>query len=133
MRSFEGLTFNLPPCPKGNGQLKFCLYLLQKKDACQIGTKVQIRNFGQSKSCNSSQKNTCSPVDTRRCFNIYKTSIRHRRRRIDVLQTLKRRRVSTGLQVTNLCYHYIITQTNACAMLITKEVETVVNRFEINT
>ena len=35
--------------------------------------------------------------------------------------------------VTKLCYYYIITQTNACAMLITKEVETVVNRFEINT
>ena len=36
------------------------------------------------------------PVDTRRRFNVYKTSIRRRRRRIDVLQTLKRRRVSTG-------------------------------------
>ena len=35
-------------------------------------------------------------VDTRRCFNVYKTSIRRQRRRIDVLQTLKQRRVSTG-------------------------------------
>ena len=34
------------------------------------------------------------PVDTRRRFNVYKTSIR---RRVDVLQTLKRRRMSTGL------------------------------------
>ena len=34
------------------------------------------------------------PVDTRRRFNVYKTSIRRRR---DVLQTFKRRRVSTGL------------------------------------
>ena len=39
-----------------------------------------------------------SPVDTRRCFNVYKTLIRHRRHHIDVLQTLKRRRVSAGLQ-----------------------------------
>ena len=37
-----------------------------------------------------------NPVDTRRHFNVYKTSIRRRRRRIDVLQTLKRPRVSTG-------------------------------------
>ena len=36
------------------------------------------------------------PVDTRRHFNVYKTSIRRRRRRIDVLQTLKRPHVSTG-------------------------------------
>ena len=36
-------------------------------------------------------------VDTRLPFNVYKTSIRRRQRRIDVLQTLKRRRVSTGL------------------------------------
>ena len=37
------------------------------------------------------------PVDTRRHFNVYKTSIWRRRRRIDVLYSLKRRRVSTGL------------------------------------
>ena len=37
------------------------------------------------------------PEDTRRRFNVYKTSIRCQRRRIDVLQLLKRRRVSTGL------------------------------------
>ena len=36
------------------------------------------------------------PVDTRHRFNVYKTSKRRRRRRIDVLWTLKRRRVSTG-------------------------------------
>ena len=35
-------------------------------------------------------------VDTRRRFKVYKTSIRRRQRRIDVLQTLKRRCVSTG-------------------------------------
>ena len=37
------------------------------------------------------------PVDTRRRFNVYKTSIRSHRRRIDVLQMLKRRLVSTVL------------------------------------
>ena len=40
------------------------------------------------------------PVDIRRRFNVYKTSIRRQRRqwrRIDVLQTLEQRRVSTGL------------------------------------
>ena len=37
----------------------------------------------------------CNPVDTRRNFNVYKTSIRHQRRCIDVLKMLKRRRVST--------------------------------------
>ena len=36
------------------------------------------------------------PVDTPHRFNVYKTSIRRRLRRIDVLQTLKQRRVSTG-------------------------------------
>ena len=44
-------------------------------------------------------KNRSFPVDTRRRFNVYKTSIRRRRRRIDVLQTLKQRRVSTGIQL----------------------------------
>ena len=39
------------------------------------------------------------PVDTRRRFNVYKTSIR---RRIDVLSTLKRRRMSIGLRDTYL-------------------------------
>ena len=42
------------------------------------------------------------PVDTRRRFNVYKTSIPRRRRRIDVLQTLKRRHVSTGIQFSLL-------------------------------
>ena len=37
------------------------------------------------------------PVDTPCRFNVNKTSIRRRRRCIDVLMTLKRRRVSTGL------------------------------------
>ena len=37
-----------------------------------------------------------SSVDTRRRSNVYKTSIRRRRRRIDILQTLKRRRVLLG-------------------------------------
>ena len=37
------------------------------------------------------------PVDTRRRFNVYTTSIRRQRRRIDVVWTLKRRRVSTGI------------------------------------
>ena len=38
------------------------------------------------------------PVVTRRRFNVYKTSIRRRRRRMDVLKTLKWSRVSTGKQ-----------------------------------
>ena len=41
-------------------------------------------------------------VDTRPRLNVYKTSLRHRRRRIDVLLTLKRRRVSTGLESVQL-------------------------------
>ena len=36
------------------------------------------------------------PVDTRPRFNVYKASIQRRRRRIDILKTLNRRRVSTG-------------------------------------
>ena len=40
------------------------------------------------------------PVDTRRRFNVYKTYIRRHRHRIDVLWTLKRRRVSTGLLIS---------------------------------
>ena len=35
------------------------------------------------------------PVDTQRHFNVYKTSIRRCQRRVDVLQTLKQRCVST--------------------------------------
>ena len=83
MRSFEGLT----SLSKGKRlvEILFISFTKKKKNASQIGTKVQIRNFGQGKSCNSSQKNTCSPVETRRRFNIDKTSMRHRRRRIDVL------------------------------------------------
>ena len=38
------------------------------------------------------------PVDTRRRFNVYKTSRRRHRRRIDILWALKRRRVSLGNQ-----------------------------------
>ena len=41
-------------------------------------------------------ENLHNPVDTRRRLNVYQTSIRRRQHRIDVLQTLKRRRVSTG-------------------------------------
>ena len=43
-----------------------------------------------------------SPVNTRRRFSFYKTSIRRWRRRTEVLQTLKRRRVSTGSSHRNL-------------------------------
>ena len=42
------------------------------------------------------------PIDTQRSFNFCKTSIRPRRRCIDVLQTLKRRRVSTGQIVVDI-------------------------------
>ena len=38
------------------------------------------------------------PVDTQHRLIVYKTSIRRHRRRIDMLQTLKRCRVSTGLK-----------------------------------
>ena len=51
------------------------------------------------------------PVDTRRRFNVYKTSIRRRWRRIDVLQTLKRHHVPTGIKwrkktnyLKNVCF-----------------------------
>ena len=44
------------------------------------------------------------PVDTRRHFNVYKTSICRRRHRMDVLETLKRRRVSTGEVYHHLLY-----------------------------
>ena len=37
-----------------------------------------------------------NPVDTRRRFSVYKTSIPRCRRRIDILKTLKRHRVSIG-------------------------------------
>ena len=37
------------------------------------------------------QENRFNPVDTRRRFNVYKTSTQRHRRLIDVLQTLKRR------------------------------------------
>ena len=51
-----------------------------------------------SKFIQKKKKYLSCPVDTRRRFNVYKTSIRRRQRRIDVLQTLKRRRVFTGCQ-----------------------------------
>ena len=35
-------------------------------------------------------------VDTRPCFSVYKTSIRRRQHCIDILQTLKQRRASSG-------------------------------------
>ena len=38
----------------------------------------------------------CNPVDTRRHFNVYRTSMRRQRRCINVLKMLKRRRVITG-------------------------------------
>ena len=43
------------------------------------------------------------PVDTLHRFNVYKTSLRRRRRRIDVLQTLKRHLVSTGKREHQIC------------------------------
>ena len=43
-----------------------------------------------------------NPVDTRRRFNVYKTSIQRWRRHIDVMQTLKRRFVSTGNCLCNI-------------------------------
>ena len=52
-------------------------------------------NKVQPKKVNLSKNK--SPVNTRSRFNVYETSTRRRRSRIGVLQTLKRRRVSTGL------------------------------------
>ena len=40
-----------------------------------------------------------NPADTRRRFNVYKTSIRRRPHCVDVLYMLKRRRVSAGKQM----------------------------------
>ena len=53
--------------------------------------------------------NCSNPVDTRRRFNVYTTSIPRRRRRIDVLQTLKQRRVSTGKELSpkSLFLHHL--------------------------
>ena len=42
------------------------------------------------------------PADTRRRFNVYKPAIRRRGRRIDVLLTFKRRRVSTGYKLQRI-------------------------------
>ena len=47
---------------------------------------------------NSFQCTLYIPVDIRRRLNLYKTSIQLRRRRIDVLWTLKRLRVSSGMK-----------------------------------
>ena len=43
------------------------------------------------------------PVDKRRRFNVYKTSIQLRRRRIVVLQTFKRRRTGTTAALLFKC------------------------------
>ena len=42
-------------------------------------------------------------VDRQRRFNVYKTSMRRQRRRIDVLWALKQRRVSTGSSGSSPC------------------------------
>ena len=52
-------------------------------------------DWGNRKMKRSWGKN-CNPVDTRRHFNVYRTSMRRQRRCIDVLKMLKRRRVFTG-------------------------------------
>ena len=51
-------------------------------------------DWGNRKMKRSWGKN-CNPVDTRRHFNVYRTSMRRQRRCIDVLKMLKRRRVFT--------------------------------------
>ena len=51
------------------------------------------------KVSNCDSKATCFPVDKRCRFNVYKACIRYCRRRIDVLQTMKRCRVSTCLEI----------------------------------
>ena len=50
-----------------------------------------------------SSKYKTNPVDKRRRLNVYKSSTRRRRCRIDVLLTLKRRRVSTGKKALLMC------------------------------
>ena len=52
-------------------------------------------------------------VDTRRRFNVYKRSIRRCRLRIDVLETLKQRRVSIGL-----CSDFVTSR--SCLSIYTK-------------
>ena len=78
----------------------------QNKFIFVLSTQSKLVNETRSKTLNNSlipvvandgeSSNSSNTVNTRRCFNVYKTSIRRRRSRIDVLQTLKRRRVSTG-------------------------------------
>ena len=70
----------------------------------QLLQKFFAKFTGDHKQWGHSQQNCNLPVDTRRRFNVHQTSIRRRRRRIDVLQTLKRRSVSNGLKTfTILC------------------------------
>ena len=52
-------------------------------------------DWGNRKMKRSWGKN-CNPVDTRRHFNVYRTSMRRQRRCINVLKMLKRRHVFTG-------------------------------------
>ena len=63
-------------------------YLQNRQPMCLYGSLINSSFF---------TKNPCMlPVDRRYRFKIYRTSVRCRRRCIDVLQTLKWRRVSTG-------------------------------------
>ena len=73
----------------------------------KIRTKITLRDLKIDQKIDFTTKfflrnlqNFSNPVDTRRRFNVYRTAIRRLRRRIDVLQTLKRRRVSAGKSQT---------------------------------
>ena len=58
--------------------------------------KTAIRKILKDPKKANAVNNYRPPVDTRCCFNVYKTPTRRPRRRIDVLKTLKWRLISTG-------------------------------------
>ena len=45
-------------------------------------------------------------VDTRRRFNVYRTSMQRRKRRMGLLWALKRRRVSTGYVISTTIHRF---------------------------
>ena len=80
-------------------------FILLFKAISQVTQKDQLLWCHIIEHLESDNKWTC-PVEIRRRFNVYKTSIRRCRRGIDVLQMLKRRRVSTGCQTQWLRVSY---------------------------
>ena len=70
-----------------------------KLRGCRARDLCQIKNSTAHRRAWAVNLLYTIPVDTRCPFNVYKTSIQRYRRGIGALQTLKRRRVSTGVQL----------------------------------